>query len=42
MELGTGGFPGKAHVNPTELLEDDTAIANLKELVKNMIWKSVR
>jgi sugar phosphate isomerase/epimerase len=34
VELGTGGFPGKAHVNPTELLEDDTAIANLKELVK--------
>ena len=34
VELGTGGYPGKAHVNPDELLGDSSAISRLKELVK--------
>lgn len=34
VELGTGGYPGKAHANPEELLSDDRKITALKELVK--------
>ncbi|HEY8421005.1 MAG TPA: sugar phosphate isomerase/epimerase [Thermoclostridium sp.] len=34
VELGAGGYPGKAHVNPSELLEDESRITKLKELVK--------
>ncbi len=34
VELGTGGYPGKAHVNPDVLLSDETAIRQLKELLK--------
>jgi len=34
VELGTGGYPGDAHVKPDELLADDSKIAALKELIK--------
>jgi len=34
VEIGTGGFPGNAHANPDELLEDPSKITALKELVK--------
>ena len=34
VELGTGGFPGKAHANPDELLNDDSKIQELKDLVE--------
>ncbi len=34
IELGTGGYPGKAHANPDELLADDSALNSLKKTVK--------
>lgn len=34
VEFGSGGFPGKAHLNPEELLESPDKIANVKELLK--------
>lgn len=34
VELGAGGYPGKAHVNPEHLLSDEKEIEKLKELVK--------
>jgi len=34
VELGTGGFPGKAHANPDELLKDDSKIQELKDLLE--------
>lgn len=34
VELGAGGYPGKAHVNPDELLADESKITVLKELFK--------
>jgi sugar phosphate isomerase/epimerase len=34
VELGAGGYPGKAHVNPDILLSDEAAITELKELLK--------
>jgi sugar phosphate isomerase/epimerase len=33
VELGTGGYPGKAHVNPEELLQDED---KLKEFIKTI------
>ncbi len=33
VELGCGGFPGKAHANPKELLADDAKCEALKKLV---------
>ncbi len=33
VELGTGGFPGTAHVKPEELLKDTSRITALKDLV---------
>src|SRR5690606_5423781 len=33
VELGTGGFPGTAHVDPAELLEDSDKIKELKDLI---------
>ncbi len=33
VELGAGGYPGKAHVNPEELLENPSKITQLKDLV---------
>lgn len=32
VELGCGGFPGKAHANPEELLKDENKITELKDL----------
>lgn len=34
VELGTGGFPGKDHANPDELLNDDKKVQDLKDLVE--------
>jgi len=34
IEIGTGGYPGKAHANTDELLSDDNKIKEFKELVK--------
>lgn len=34
VELGTGGYPGDAHVKPEKLLADKNEITDLKELVK--------
>ncbi len=34
VELGAGGYPGKAHVNPELLLSDEGEIKKLKELIK--------
>ncbi|NLH96821.1 MAG: sugar phosphate isomerase/epimerase [Clostridiaceae bacterium] len=33
VELGTGGYPGKAHADPDELLGDSSAVSKLKELI---------
>lgn len=33
IELGSGGYPGKAHCNPTELLANPDKIKDLKNLV---------
>ena len=30
VEIGTGGYPGNAHCNPVELLENETALKNFK------------
>lgn len=34
VELGAGGYPGKAHLNPDLILEDEAAVNRIKELVK--------
>ncbi len=34
VEIGAGGFPGKAHANPAELLSDSKKIGELKEVIK--------
>jgi len=34
VEIGTGGFPGTAHLNPKEFLADSNAAASYKELLK--------
>ena len=34
VELGTGGYPGTAHVNPDELLGDDNKIRQLTDTIK--------
>lgn len=33
VELGTGGFPGKAHLNPELILDDDNRIEEIKALM---------
>ena len=35
VELGAGGYPGKAHANPEELLNDGAKIREQKDLVDN-------
>ncbi len=34
IELGTGGYPGNAHADPTVLLNDDKELSELKSLIK--------
>ena len=34
VELGTGGYPGKAHLDPNILLNDDTKLNEFKSLLK--------
>lgn len=34
VEIGTGGYPGNAHLNPDEILNDKAGIKNFKELIK--------
>ena len=34
VEIGCGGFPGKAHCNPEELLKDDKKIAEFKDTIE--------
>ncbi len=34
VELGTGGFPGKAHANPDELLNDNNKLQELRDLLE--------
>ena len=34
VEIGAGGFPGKAHCNPEELLRDESKIAELKNTIE--------
>ena len=34
VEIGCGGFPGKAHCNPEELLKDDKTIAEFKNTIE--------
>lgn len=34
VEIGSGGFPGKAHCNPEELLKDDKKIAEFKNTIE--------
>ena len=34
VEIGCGGFPGKAHCNPEELLKDDAKIAEFKATIE--------
>lgn len=34
VELGAGGYPGKAHVNPETMLSDEKEITKLKDLFK--------
>jgi len=33
VEIGTGGYPGNAHCDAAELLKDDAAIKNFKEMI---------
>lgn len=35
VEIGTGGYPGNAHCNPRELLEDSGKLARFKEAVES-------
>lgn len=35
VEIGTGGFPGKAHANPDELLSDKAKIDEFKSLIED-------
>jgi sugar phosphate isomerase/epimerase len=35
VELGTGGYPGKAHLNPDVLLNDESGILRIRELLKS-------
>jgi len=35
VELGSGGYPGKAHSNPAELLKSESKIKDLKKLVED-------
>jgi sugar phosphate isomerase/epimerase len=35
VEIGTGGYPGKAHANPDELLSDKSKIDEFKSLVED-------
>ncbi|NMO94567.1 sugar phosphate isomerase/epimerase family protein [Paenibacillus lemnae] len=35
VEIGTGGYPGNAHCNPAELLENETALNNFKNAVES-------
>jgi len=35
VEIGAGGYPGKAHANPDELLADKDKISDLKTLVED-------
>jgi len=32
VELGAGGYPGKAHANPDVLLNDDNKLQELKDI----------
>jgi sugar phosphate isomerase/epimerase len=34
VEIGTGGFPGTAHLNPKEFLADSNAAASYKDMLK--------
>lgn len=34
IELGSGGFPGTAHLNPDELIDNDEKISQIKHLLK--------
>ena len=34
VEIGAGGFPGKAHCNPDELLRDESKIAEFKNTIE--------
>ena len=34
VELGTGGFPGKSHADPDILLNDESKLAEFKDLIK--------
>mgnify|MGYP003319044809 CR=1 FL=1 len=34
IELGSGGFPGTAHLNPDELLGNDAKIEEVKNLLQ--------
>ena len=34
VEIGAGGFPGKAHCNPEELLRDESKIAEFKNTIE--------
>ena len=33
VEIGCGGFPGKAHCNPEELLKDEKALEEFKDAI---------
>jgi len=35
IELGSGGYPGKSHCDPAELLKNDAKINNLKKFVED-------
>ena len=34
VEVGAGGYPGKAHCNPAELLADETKLEEFKNTFK--------
>ena len=34
VEIGCGGYPGKAHCNPALLLEDENALSDFKRILK--------
>ena len=41
FELPSGGFPGKAHCNPEEILKDEKAFLELKETIQGFSPRAI-
>lgn len=38
VEIGCGGYPGKAHCDPALLLEDEGTLSAFKRVLKKTVW----